>query len=142
MAQTQSNLVETLAASIGREKAIKLGREALFSIGQNLGNQTRRRLGVSDSQNDLIRAAKILYRILGIEFHVEWHDKSSATVIIDRCALAQQYSPLTCEVLSATDEGVLNGLQPRVTMKFKEYMTSGCKNCLADINLVKKVTTA
>jgi len=141
MAQTQAKLVETLEAAVGHEEAVKLGREVLFLIGQNLGKQARSRLGVSDNPKDLTKAARILYRILGIEFHTEWHDKSSATAIIDRCALAQQYSKLTCEVLSATDEGVIRGLQPNVTMKFKEYMTSGCKNCKADINLSEKEIT-
>ena len=138
MAQAHVKLVETLAATIGYEDAVKLGREALFLVGQNLGEQARSRLSVSDSPNDLTKAAKILYRVLGIEFHLEWHDQSRATVIIDQCALARQYSKLTCEVLSATDEGVIKGLQPNLTMKFKKYMTSGCKNCWADINLDEK----
>jgi hypothetical protein len=135
MAQTQSKLVETLETLIGHEETVKQGRETLFLVGQNLGKQARSRLGVGDSQNDLTRAARILYRVLGIEFHLQWHNQSSATVIIDKCALAQQYSKLTCEVLSATDEGVIKGLHPNLTMNFKEYMTSGCNNCRAEINL-------
>ena len=141
MAQTQAKLVETLASAVGHEKAVNLGREALFMVGQNLGKQARSRLGMGDSPNDLTKAAKILYRVLGIEFHLQWHDQSNATVIIDKCALAQQYSKLTCEVLSATDEGVIKGLQPNLTMKFNKYMTSGCKNCTADINLNGKEAT-
>ncbi len=142
MAETHAKLVETLQAAVGQEEAVKLGREALFLVGQNVGKQTRGRLGVSDNPNDLTKAAKILYRVLGIEFHLEWNDQLSGTVIIDRCALAEKYSKLTCQVLSATDEGVLNGLQPKVTMNFKEYMTSGCKNCRADIHLSEKEETA
>ncbi len=135
MAQTHAKLVETLTSMIGYEEAVRQGRDALFLVGQNLGKKARSRLGVGDSPNDLSRAAKILYRVLGIEFHIQWHDQSSATIIIDKCALAQKYSKLTCEVLSATDEGVIKGLHPNLTMRFKEYMTSGCKNCWADINL-------
>ena len=138
MAQTQAKLVETLEAAIGREEAVKLGREALFVVGQNLGKQTRSKLGISDNPKDLTKAAKILYRVLGIEFHLEWLDKSNAKVIIDRCALAEHYSKLTCEVLSATDEGVIKGLQPNVSMKYKEFMTSGCKKCKADIHFNEK----
>jgi hypothetical protein len=134
MAQTQAKLVETLEAAVGREEAVRLGREALFLVGQELGKQTRVKLGVSDNPKDLIKAAKILYRILGIEFHLEWLDNSNAKATIDRCVLADKYSKLSCEVLSATDEGVINGLQPKVTMKFNEYMTSGCRNCSADIH--------
>ncbi|HLN46607.1 MAG: L-2-amino-thiazoline-4-carboxylic acid hydrolase [Chloroflexota bacterium] len=138
MAQTQAKLVDMLATAVGNEEAIKLGREALFLVGQNLGKQTRSRLGVNNNPEDLTKAAKILYRILGIEFHLDWHDPSNATLVIDRCALAEEYSRLTCEILSATDEGVINGLQPKVTMKFREYMTSGYKNCRANICLSEK----
>jgi hypothetical protein len=138
MAQTQSKLVEALEAAIGRKEAVRLGREALFLVGQDIGKQTHIKLGVSDNPKDLIKAAKILYRVLGIEFHLEWLDNSNAKAIIDRCALAEQYSKLTCEVLSATDEGVIKGLQPNVTMKFEEYMTSGCKNCIANIHFNEK----
>ena len=138
MAKTQSELVEAIEVKIGHEEAVKLGREALFSVGQNLGRQTRSKLGVSQKPKDLLKAAKILYRILGIEFHLEWLDNSNAVAIIERCALAKQYSKTTCEVLSATDEGVIKGLQPSVTMKFKEFMTSGCKNCKADIQFSEK----
>lgn len=140
MARTHAKLVATLEATVGHEKAVKLGREALFLVGQKLGKQTRSKLGVSDNPKDLTKAAKILYRVLGIEFRLEWLDNSNAEAIIDRCALAEQYSKLTCEVLSATDEGVMKGLQPNATMKFKEYMTSGCKNCRAHIYLNEKET--
>jgi len=138
MAQTHVKLVETLEAKVGRKEAVKLGRQALFSVGQNLGKQSRIKLGAGDSPRDLTRAAKILYRVLGIDFRLEWVDDSNAEAIIDRCALAEQYSKLTCEVLSATDEGVIKGLQPNVTMNFREYMTSGCKNCRAEIHFNEK----
>jgi hypothetical protein len=139
MAQTQTKLVDALVVAVGREEAVKLGREALFVVGQNLGKQARSRLGVGDSPKDLTRAAKILYRVLGIEFHLEWQGDLTAVAIIDRCALSEQYSELTCEVLCATDEGVISGLQPKVTMQFKEYLTSGCQNCKADIRFNKEV---
>jgi len=138
MAQTHAELVEKLVVVLGYEKAVALGREALFLVGENLGKQIRRSLGVSDSPKDLIRAAKILYHILGIEFHLEWLDSSNVKAVIDQCPLAEYYSKLTCEVLSATDEGVIKGLQPRAVMKFKEYMTNGCKNCRADIHFKDK----
>jgi len=140
MAQTHAKLVETLEAAVGHEKAVTLGREALFLVGENLGKQSRNRLGVNNSPKDLTKAAKILYRILGIEFYLEWLDKSNGKVVIDRCALAEHYSKLTCEVLSATDEGVIKGLQPNAKLQFKEYMTSGCQKCKADIHLNEKET--
>ncbi len=138
MAQTHRELVEKLVATLGHEEAVKLGREALFSVGQNLGRQTRAKLGVGDSPADLTKAAKILYRILGIDFTLQWQDGTHATAVINRCALAEQYSALTCEVLSATDEGVIRGLQPNVEMHFEQYLTGGCKNCIAKITFNQK----
>ena len=123
MAQTHTKLVEALEVEFGHDKAVVLGRETLFSLGEDLGKLTRLRLGVGNNPKDMIEAAKILYRIFGIEFHLEWLNESNATLIIDKCALSEHYSSLTCEVLSATDEGIIQGLQPNSKMQFKEYMT-------------------
>ena len=138
MAQTHAKLVAQLVANVGHARAVKVGREALFAVGENLGRQTRSRLGVGNSSKDLIRAAKILYRVLGIDFSLDWIHGSNAVAIINRCALAEQYNKLTCEILSATDEGVIKGLQPNVIMNFQEYMTSGCKSCRAIIHFDQK----
>jgi hypothetical protein len=141
MAQTHAQMVEALTAAIGHDKAVILGREALFAVGVELGKRTRSKLGVGDNPTDLIKASKILYRILGIDFHIEWQGQTNAVAVIERCALSEQYSKLTCEVLSATDEGVIAGLQPNVTMKFQEYITGGCANCRASINFKQKETS-
>ena len=138
MAKKQEELVAALELALGHDEAVQLGRETLFAVGQEIGKQTRSKLGVSDNPADLTKAAKILYRVLGIEFDLQWSDRSNAKATIYRCALAQKYSKLTCEVLSATDEGVINGLQPNVTMKFTQYMTNGCKNCSANIQISKE----
>ena len=140
MAQTHEKLVKTLEAALGHEEAVKRGREALFSVGLRVGKQVRGRLGVGGNPEDLTRAAKILYRVLGIEFRLEWIDNSHAKATINRCALSQQYSTLACEVLSATDEGVITGLQENVKMKFTQYMTSGCKVCKAEIHVNEEET--
>lgn len=140
MARTHEKLVETLEAAVGHEEAVKRGREALFSVGLKVGKQARSRLGVGGNPKDLIKAAKILYRVLGINFTLQWVDHSNAEATINRCALSEQYSKFACEVLSATDEGVITGLQENVKMKFKQYMTSGCKVCKADIHIDEKET--
>jgi hypothetical protein len=133
MAKTHALLVKALSEAVGRDQAVNLGRKALFEVGQDLGKATRSKLGIGDSPNDLIKAAKILYRVLGIDFNVEWHGKTSGTLIVDRCAMAKEYSELTCLVLSATDEGVIRGLESNVSMIFTKRMTSGCSECTAQI---------
>jgi hypothetical protein len=135
MAKQHKVLVESLVATVGRDAAVKLGREALFKVGKQLGEETSNRLGVGDSREDLAKAARILYRVLGISFKVEWQNETNATLIVDRCELAKDYSELTCIVLSATDEGVINGLNPNLNMKFINQLTSGCTHCTAKIEL-------
>lgn len=134
MAKIHARLVDQLKANVGEAQAIRIGREALFSVGENLGRQVRHKLSVGDNPKDLVKAAKILYRILGIDFTIEWVDESNAVAVINHCALSEHYSELTCKIFSATDEGVMKGLQPNAKMQFKEYLTSGCKNCKAEIH--------
>jgi hypothetical protein len=74
-----------------------------------------------------------MYRVLGIDFNVAWLGTDEATVTVNRCALAENYSALTCMVLSATDEGAVHGLNPKMNMKFESHIPDGCKTCTAKI---------
>jgi len=139
MAQQQATLVEALAEALGPSAAIEVGRETLFVVGQQLGRQSRDRLGVGSSRGDLERAARIMYRVLGINFQLKWQGTNEADVVVTRCALAQHYSMLTCMVLSATDEGVVNGLNPNTYMKFEKHITDGCKTCIAKIKEERRI---
>ncbi|MGD6852268.1 MAG: L-2-amino-thiazoline-4-carboxylic acid hydrolase [Candidatus Bathyarchaeia archaeon] len=134
MAKQHTVLVAVLVEALGRDRAVILGREALFRVGRELGEESRRRLGV-ENPYDVVRAAKILYRVLGIEFTVNWLDENRGVMTVHRCALAKEYSELTCQVLSAADEGVMSGLSPNATMKFTEKLTDGCNACTAEITI-------
>lgn len=133
MAKKHTTLVKVLEDATGRARAIEMGREALFEVGKKLGKEARDKLGVGDEPRDLIRAARIMYRVLGITFEVEQISSANAKLIVDRCALSKGYSELTCLVLSATDEGVVRGLNPGAQMRFEERMTSGCAKCVATV---------
>ena len=132
MARRHVALVEALKDAIGEEETIALGRAALFEAGRSLGREAQYRLRMRRRIGDLVKAARILYRVLGIEFEIERSD-GGATMRVYRCALSREYSELTCKVLSATDEGVIRGLDSRARMSFEERMTSGCQNCIAII---------
>ena len=137
MAFNHTNLVNSLAKVLGKEKAIGLGRDAMFRVGERLGSEACQKLGVGNSLQDLIRAAKILYRVLGIEFEVQLSNPNNAILIVNRCALATKYSELTCQVLSATDEGTMIGLNKKMNMVFSEKITSGQPKCKATITFRK-----
>jgi hypothetical protein len=134
MASAQENRVKLLIQILGRGKAIELGRAALFQAGQELGSQLKGRLGVGENLTELIKAARILYRVLGIDFEVE-KIEDSIFLVVNRCQLADYYSSDTCLVLSATDEGVVQGLNPHLSMKFDQRMAAGFSCCLAPITV-------
>ena len=50
-----------------------------------------------------------------------------------RCALAPHYSPETCAILSAVDEGAVSGINQGARMIFREHITDGYPRCLATI---------
>jgi hypothetical protein len=123
--------VAALAQALGREQAVSLGRAALFTVGRQLGREVRTRLRVGRSAADLLRAARVLYDVLGIAFTVQWQEGRPALLCVHRCALAASYAEVTCRILSATDEGVVQGLNPGVEMRFQGCMTAGAPHCLA-----------
>jgi hypothetical protein len=138
MATAHRARVAALVDALGEAEGIRLARETLFPAGVRLGEAARQRLGTSDSPHDLVRAARVLYRVLGIRFHAEWHDERVAHVRIDRCALAAGYGDLTCRALSAADAGVVAGLFPGARFAFHERITEGRPACLARIELPRR----
>lgn len=137
IALTHAKKVNLLVNALGSEKAIKLGREALFNLGEDLGVQLKNRLGVDESLKQLIKAARILYQVLGIDFEVK-KINNEIFMKVNRCTLSKYYSPETCLILSAADEGVVKGLNPNITMKFKDRISEGAEYCLASIKLKKE----
>ncbi len=135
MAKDHELYLNSLIEELGFEYASKVGRAELFKAGYIIGYKTKKRLNVK-TIDDAIVAAHIIYKILGINFTVE---KKGQTLVfnINSCELASQYSSETCKIMSATDEGVLKGLNNNMSMKFKTRITEGAKECTACINIKK-----
>ncbi len=131
LGQAHDRRVAALVRALGREQAVECGRKALFAVGQELGRNVRSRLGVGSSAADLLRAARVLYRVLGIAFTVQWQGDHPLLLHVHRCALAAHYAEITCLVLSATDEGVVRGMNPRVGLHFQECIPAGAPHCTA-----------
>jgi hypothetical protein len=131
MANAHNIRIESLIEAMGYENAVNIGRKYLFKAGLKLGRDARERLTVNDSLPDLLRAARVLYQVLGIEFEIEYGDE--ITIIINKCCLSNYYTPETCRILSAADEGVVQGLNENIRMKFTQRMTDGPSECLACI---------
>jgi hypothetical protein len=87
---------------------------------------------LKDTKGDLMKAARVLYGILGIEFSiVEYPDGERMKV--SRCALSGHYSHETCIIMSAIDEGTVSGLNQRARMQFEGHITGGSPHCIARI---------
>lgn len=125
--------VKALIDAVGYDDAMVVGRKSLFKAGLKLGREAKRRLGVGNSLQDLIRAARILYRVLGIEFEVE-ESGDGITVMVNKCSLSNYYAADTCNILSAADEGVVQGLNENIHMHFTEKITDGHSKCIACIS--------
>jgi len=134
MAVGQNLRIEALIKALGIEKACEFGRIEMFNAGYKLGCEAQKRLGVGKNIQDTLIAAKILYKVLGINFTIETRDKD-IILRVESCALASHYSPETCKIMSAADEGVLKGLNNNMGMKFIKRMTEGSEECAACINI-------
>jgi hypothetical protein len=134
MAANHCLLLKALSDGVGHDRAVELGRETLFKVGVSLGEESRRRLGVGDSVKDLLTAARVMYGVLGIRFTVK-EEGGDHHMEVHRCELSEHYSELTCTVLSAVDEGVFRGLNPRASMSFERRITSGFPTCMACIRI-------
>ncbi len=138
MADAHRRRVAALVEAMGREAAVEEGRRRISPVGVALGVEARERLGVGDGIEDLVEAAKVLYTVLGIEVDTEEGEDGSMVLRVDRCALSEVYDPTTCMLMSAADEGLVRGLNPRVQMTFNERITEGRPRCRADLVMVPK----
>jgi len=137
MARGHKERLSVLIETLGPEKATQVARFALFRAGTQLGKEARAKLGVRDEPRDLQKAARVLYRVLGIEFTMSY-DNGRGEMRVHRCALARQYDSGTCAVLCATDEGVVHGLSDRAQLKFTQHLTSGRPDCMAEFRFGKE----
>jgi hypothetical protein len=139
MADGHVRRVRALVEAMGEEEAVREGRRRMGPAGERLGAEARQRLGVDDSTDDLVAAAKLLYKVLDIEFEAEERDDGSVTLHIGRCGLSDEYDGVTCRLMSAADEGMMRGLNPRARMEFRSRMTEGASECLAEVTFEQEV---
>jgi len=82
-----------------------------------------------DSVEDVMKMAKIVYRILNIDFE----SKLQGEVLIRRCFFSTYYSKAVCRMISSLDEGFLEGLSGG-TFRFSQRITDGKACCLARLS--------
>lgn len=135
MAMAHNKRVKILIDLLGESTAREEGRKKMFEAGIILGQHAKKVLGVGENVEDTIKAAKILYKILGIEFFTE-NTNGEIILWVNSCDLSKYYTSQTCSILSYADKGVLKGLNKNMDLKFIEKITQGSKRCKACINIV------
>ena len=123
-------------ARFTRSEAVKLyapggdiegARERLFHGGRTLGERIRGicRIATGDQA---VSAMRILYRAIGIDARFE-----GSVMTVSRCYFSSGYSPDTCSVLSALDDGIFTGLSGGERLRFIRRLTDGSACCHAEI---------
>lgn len=131
MADGHRRRVSALVDALGEKDAVAEGRRRLFPVGERLGMEARKRLGVGDDVDDLVAAAELMYKVLGIDITSEEMEDGTRILLVERCALSHRYDATTCMMMSAADEGMVRGLNPKVELTFRERMTEEHPHCKA-----------
>lgn len=101
-------------------------RARLRTEAQEMGAALGRRLGVS-SRAEAVRAARILYRALGVDLVAT----PGGSITVRACSFSATYTCRTCEVMAALDEGLFAGLLGEGHLAFTARITDGAECCLA-----------
>jgi hypothetical protein len=97
-------------------------RERAFIFGGRL-----RRILKPRHPAEVMRAARVLYRLIGIDFR----GTEDGEIIVSRCLFSGIYAPATCAMIAALDEGVLAGLAGGGSLRFVVRLTEGGDCCRA-----------
>lgn len=101
-------------------------QERLFAGAQRYGALWRRRFRLT-TREEAMRAARVLYRAIGIEFRGD----AEGAIEISRCFFSCYYTPEVCRLISALDAGVLSGLSGGGKLVFVRRITEGADCCQA-----------
>ena len=105
-------------------------QERLYRNAYELGRACRRVSRIRTVE-DAMALARVLYRLLDIEFQGD----EGGDVVISRCYFSRFYSGQVCQVMSAMDRGLLAGLSGGRQLVFFTRITEGQAWCRAHLNV-------
>jgi hypothetical protein len=103
-------------------------REKLFLSGFSVGDRLRKTLG-SSTAAEAAEAMRLIYRTIGINMVCP----VPGSIAVQRCYFSAFYTPDTCRMISALDDGVFAGLSGGGRLRFTERITEGSDCCTAVI---------
>jgi hypothetical protein len=99
----------------------------LFEEALRFGEDLRRELRVAARPDEVMAAARVLYRGLGIDLR----GGADGAIVISRCSFSGDFTPDVCRLSSRLDAGVLAGLSGGWRLEFTERLTEGAACCRA-----------
>ncbi len=109
-------------------KDVSVLKRQLYDGAFRFGERLREELRI-DSRKDALKAARLLYRAIGIDFRCS----ESGEVIINRCYFSNIYSCEVCWIISSLDEGLIAGLSAGGRLWFVSRITEGSSSCIGAI---------
>ncbi len=103
-------------------------RRRLFAMTARLGGRLRRLLEPK-SERDCQAIIRMLYRNIGITIREE----SPGSFCVFACYFSAFYTPDVCKVISAVDQGIFAGIYGGGRLMFRERITEGSRECMADL---------
>ncbi len=101
-------------------------RERLRAEAKEFAVELREALGIR-SRGEAMRAARILYRALGMDLRASL----TGSIVVRSCVFSTTYTCATCGIMSAMDEGLFAGLAGEGRMDFTMRITDGAPRCAA-----------
>jgi hypothetical protein len=117
---------EQAAQAIREERDLDAVQARLRREAFALGDRLRGLLGV-EGVTETMATARTLYRMIDIDLSAT----SEGDVTIRRCFFSDYYTPDTCRLISALDEGILAGLAGGGQLEFSQRITQGHGTCRA-----------
>ncbi len=114
----------------GDDIAVEAARARLHAGARRLGGTLRRRLGLRDV-DDAFAAFRLFYRQMGIEVS----GGPLGEMRVERCFFSRYYTETACSLVSALDQGLVDGLFGGASLEFHERLTGSGRCCCATLAL-------
>jgi len=119
---------EVALQEISREEDVDPVKKRLYDGAFQIGRELRDRMRIRSSR-DAVKAAKLLYRSIGIEFQCN----KMGEVEICRCYFSAFYPREVCWIISSIDQGIIAGLTEGARFWFLSRITEGSRSCVGQI---------
>lgn len=100
--------------------------DQLYAGAFRIGSEMRELLRIT-TMSDVMAAASVLYRGLGINFR----GTSDGDVVVASCFFSDFYTSDICRVIAALDDGFMSGLADGGRLIFSQRITEGSDHCRA-----------